>query len=125
MLYTPYIRKCYFYFIYAIFNKKFFPKYTDSYMKEYKLYNKLLDKTSPEIESSAFRSSSKDRPTPIFILYIPILFIQNNSSSYFLLLSFSYKSLSLLLLPIPKKPIVEIDEVDDIDSDIKIQYLSP
>jgi len=41
-----------FHFTYAIFDKELFPKCTDSHMKEYKLYNKLLNKISLEIESS-------------------------------------------------------------------------
>ena len=42
-----------FYSINAIFDKEIFPKYTNSYAKECKLYNKLLNKISPETESSA------------------------------------------------------------------------
>jgi len=34
----------------AIFNKKFFSKYTDFHVKEHKLYNKLLDKINPETD---------------------------------------------------------------------------
>jgi len=78
-----------------------------------------------EIESSEFRSSGKDRPTLIFIPHTPILFIQNNSLSYSPSPFFSYKSSSLSLPPMPKKPTVEVKEIDDIDSDIEIQYLSP
>ena len=40
-----------FYSTYAIFNKKLFSKCTDSHTKECNLYNKLLDKISPETES--------------------------------------------------------------------------
>ena len=40
-----------FYSIYTIFYKKLFSKYTDFHVKEHKLYNKLLDKISLEIES--------------------------------------------------------------------------
>jgi len=64
-------------------------------MKEYKLYNKLLDKISPKIELSVFDSFRKDRPISVSILQILIPFIQNNSSTYSSSLSLSYKSLSL------------------------------
>jgi len=39
-----------FHFIHAIFDKRLFSKYTNSYAKECKLYDELLDKTSPETE---------------------------------------------------------------------------
>ena len=35
-----------------------------------------------------------------------------------------YKSLSLLSSPVSKKPMIEIKEVDDVDSDIEMQPLS-
>ena len=38
----------------AIFNKKLFPKYIDSYINKHKLYNKLLDKISSETKSLVF-----------------------------------------------------------------------
>ena len=59
-----------FYFTYAIFNKKFFFKCTNSHVKEHKLYIKLLDKISPETELSVSRPSSEDKPAPIPILTI-------------------------------------------------------
>ena len=92
-----------FYSIYAIFNKKFFPKYTDSYKKEYKLYTKLLDKISPETESSVSGISSIDKLASVSILYILFPLIQNNPSFYSYLLPFSYKSLFLSSLLVPKK----------------------
>ncbi len=49
-----------FYSTHAIFNKEFFPKYTDSCIKQCKLYNKLLDKVSSETELSVPEPSSKD-----------------------------------------------------------------
>jgi len=73
-----------YYFIY-------YTKYTDSYIKEYK----LLDKISLEIKLSVSGPSNKNRLTPVPIPYISIFPIQNNSSFYFLLLSLS---LSLHLL---------------------------
>ena len=48
-----------FHSIYAIFDKKLFPKYTDSYLKECKLYNHKLDKISLEIELLVFGPSGK------------------------------------------------------------------
>ena len=56
----------------------------NTYMKEYKLYNKLLDKISPKIELSVFDPFRKDRPISVSILQILIPFIQNNSSTYLL-----------------------------------------
>jgi len=46
----PYTRKYYFCSTHAIFDKELFPKYTNSYVKEHILYDKLLDKISSEIE---------------------------------------------------------------------------
>ena len=67
-----------YYFIY-------YTKYTDSYVKEYK----LLDKISLEIKLLVSRPSNKNRLTPVPIPYISIFPIQNNSAFYFLLLSLS------------------------------------
>ena len=64
-----------FHSIYTIFNKKFFPKYTDFYTKKYKLYNKLLDKISSEAKLLASGSFDKDRSALVYILYTPISFI--------------------------------------------------
>ena len=44
-------------------------------MKEYKLYDKLLDKISLETELSVSSSFGKDRPASVSILYILILSI--------------------------------------------------
>jgi len=87
--------------IHAIFDEKSFSKYTDSYMKEYKLYNKLLNKISSETELLVSSPSSKDRPTLVPILHIPVPPIQNNPS-YFPLPFLSYKFPSLLPFPGPK-----------------------
>ena len=77
----------------TIFNKKFFSKYTDSHVKEYKLYNKLLDKISLEIELSMLGPSSKDRSTLVFILLLSISFVQNDLPTYSFFSSLFYKSL--------------------------------
>jgi len=64
-----------FHFIYAIFDKKLFFKYTDFYMKEHKLYNKLLDKISSETELSMSSSSKKiDLLQYLFYTYPFLLF---------------------------------------------------
>ena len=110
MLYAPYIRK-YFCSTYTIFDKELFPKCTDSYTKEYKLYNKLLNKISPEIELLVPGPSRKNRPTPIPILHISIPSIQNNPPTHFLSPSLSYKFSFLLLTPRSRKLIVEIKEM--------------
>jgi len=49
---------------------------------KYKLYDKLLDKISLEIESSISSSFVKDRPAPVLILHISIPSIQTNSLTY-------------------------------------------
>jgi len=61
-----------FHSIHAIFDKKIFPKYTDSHAKKHKLYNKLLNKISSKIELSVFDPSRKDRPAPVSILHMSI-----------------------------------------------------
>ena len=103
----------------AIFNEKLFLKCTDSHAREYKLYNKLLDKTSLEIELLVSDSSGKDGPAPIPIPYIPIP--PTYSPSYFL----SYKPTSLLLTLEFKKPTVDIEENDDVNTDVEMQLSSP
>ena len=50
---------------YAIFDKEIFSKCTDSLLKEYKSYDKLLDKISPETKLSMPNSSEKDEPAPV------------------------------------------------------------
>ena len=114
---------------YAIFDKEFFSKCTNSYTKEYKLYNKLLDKISSGTELLVPRLSDKDRPTliliPYIFIYISVSIIQNNSPPYSSLLFFSYKSLSSLSSLVSKKPIVEVDEVNNVDSNVEMQPLRP
>ena len=90
----------------VIFDKEFFSKYTNSHIKEYKLYNKLLDKISPETKLSILKSSSKDRPTPT-----PISPVQNNTFPYFSLFFLFYKSLSLSPPLMAKILIVEVEEM--------------
>jgi len=87
---------------------------------EYKLYDKLLNKISSEIELSVFRPFSEDKPALVSIPYISISPVQNNSPPYFLSLSLSYKSLFFLSLPISKKPIVKVKEIDNIESNVEI-----
>ena len=67
-----------FYFTHTIFNKEFFPKYTDSHGKECKLYSWLLDKISLEIELSVSDFFRKNRSVLVSILHTPIPSIQNN-----------------------------------------------
>jgi len=64
-------------------------------MKVYKLYNKLLDKISPETESLVPGFSSKDGSAPVPIPHTTHFFYS-------------------------KQPMIEIEEVDDVDSDIEI-----
>jgi len=56
-----------FHSIYTIFDKKLFPKYTNSHTKEHKLYNKLLDKISLEIKSLVLSPFGKDKLALVFI----------------------------------------------------------
>jgi len=102
-----------FHSIHAIFDKGLFPKCTNSYVKEYKLYNKLLDRTSLETESLVSNSSEKDEPAPVLIPHTPIPLIQNNPLTH-----------SPSLTPEPKKPMVEIEEANNVDSNIEIQLSS-
>ena len=51
--------------IHTIFDKRLFPKYTDSHAKEYKLYNKLLNEISLKTELSISNSSRKNEPALI------------------------------------------------------------
>jgi len=77
-----------------------------------------------ETELSVPSSSGKDRPTSVLILHILIFLIQNNSSTYSPSLSLFYRSLSLLFTLGSKKSTVEIEEVDDVNSDVEMQHLS-
>ena len=106
---------------YAIFDEGLFLECTNSHAKEHKLYNELLDKTSSEIELLTPNSFGKDGPTPVPIWYTPIPLIQNNSLTHSPSPSLSYKFISSLPTLGPKKPIVEIEETNDVDSDVEIQ----
>ena len=94
--------------IYIIFNKEKFPKYTDSHEKECKLYNKLLDKISPETELLVPSSSGKNE-----LALVSIPSIQNNPSVCSPSLTLSYK------FPAPL-PILDIKEDNDVDSNVEI-----
>ena len=109
----------------VIFNEGLFPKYTNSHVKEYKLYNELLDKTSLETESLVPNSSRKDGPASVSILHTLIPLIQNNPPTHFPSPSLSYKSILPPLTPGPKKPTVEIEETNVINSDVEMQPPSP
>jgi len=50
--------------------RNFFPEYTDSLLKVYKLCDKLLDKISPKIELLMSNPSGKDKSAPVSILPI-------------------------------------------------------
>jgi len=99
----------------AISNENLFPKYTDSFTKEYKLYDKLLNKINSETELLALGPSSKNKPALVSILHF-----QNNPSTHFLSPSLSYKSLSLLPTSGSKKSIVEMKEINNVNSDVEI-----
>ena len=91
-----------------IFDKENFPTYTNSHEKECKLYNKLLDKISPETELLAPKSSGKNE-----LALVSISSIQNNPSVCSPSLTLSYK------FPAPL-PILEIKEDNDVDSDVEM-----
>ena len=111
--------------IYAIFDKRPFPKHTNFHAKECKLYDELLDKTSLETELLISNSSEKDRSVLVPILHTLIPPIQNNPLTCSPLPFLSYKSISLLLTPGPKKPIIEIEETNNVNSDVEMQPPSP
>ena len=113
-------RNIIFYSTYAIFNEEIFLKYTDSHIKECKLYNKLLDRISLETESLVPNSSGKAGLALVPTSHTPIPPIQNNSSTCSSLPSLFYKSISPLPTPKFKKPTVEIEENDNVNSDVEI-----
>jgi len=94
-------------------------------VKEYKLYNKLLDRISPETELSEPGPSGKDELAPVPIPPTPIPPIAKNSPSCSLSPSLSYKFPSPSPSLVPKKPTVEIEEVDNVNSNVKMQPLRP
>ena len=75
---------------------------------------------SLETKSSISKHSSKDRLDLVPILSIFIPFIQSNFCFYFSLLFFPYKFLSLFFFPISKISTVEIEKVDNVNSDIEM-----
>ena len=110
-----------FHFIHAIFDKRLFSKYTNSYAKECKLYDELLDKTSPETELLVPDPSWKDKPTLIPILHTLIPPIQNNSPTCSPLSSLSYKSTFPLFTLESKNLILKIEETNDVNSNVEMQ----
>jgi len=70
------------------------------------------------------KCSRKDKLVPVSISHTFILPIQNNPPHFSSLPSLSYNFPSLLSLSVPKKPIVEVEEVDNINSNVKMQSLS-
>ena len=84
----------------------------------------LLDKISLEIELSGPSPFEKDRPALVPILHISISSIQNNSFTYFSLSSLFYKFTSSSPILRFKKLTIEIKEVDNVSSDVKMQSLS-
>ena len=118
-------RNIIFHFTYAIFDKGLF-KYTNSHAKEYKLYDKLLDKISLETELLVPDLSRKDEPVLVSILHIFIPSIQNNSPTCSSLSFLFYKFIFPLPISGSKKLTVEIEEKNnDVDSDVEMQLLSP
>ena len=113
-------RNIIFHSTHAIFNEEIFLKYTDSHIKECKLYDKLLNKISLETESLVPNSSGKARLALVPTSHTPIPPIQNNSSTCSSLPSLFYKSISPLPTPKFKKPTVEIEENDNVNSDVEI-----
>ena len=109
----------------AIFDKRLFSKCTDSYAREHKLYDKLLDKTSSETELLVPNPSGKDGPAPIPIPHTSISPTPNNLPTHSPSSLLSYKSTSSLLTPGFKKLIVDIEENGDIDTDVEMQPPSP
>ena len=83
-----------------------------------------MGKISPETKLSVSDYSRKNRPASVPILYIHILPIQNNPSTCSFSPSLFYKSPSSLSTPESKKSIIEIEEDDNINSNIEIQSLS-
>jgi len=106
---------------YFIYNKEFFPKYTNFCTKEHKLYDKLLDKISLKIELLVLDPSEKNGLALVPISHTPFFSIQNNFLLCFSLFSLSYKSPSPSSPPVSKKSTVE---VEDVNSDVEIQSLS-
>ena len=86
----------------------------------HKLYDELLGKTSSEIELLTSDPSGKNRSALVPILHKSIPSIENNPPTFL-----SYKSISLPSTLRSKKPIVEIEEINNIDFDVEMQLPSP
>ena len=84
-----------------------------------------MDKISPETELSVSDPFRKDGPAPVPTPCTPVPPIQNNPPTCSSLLSLPYKFTSLSPTPGFKKPIVEIEKNNDIDSDVEIQSPNP
>ena len=69
-------------------------------------------------------SSRKDRSAPVSIPYKSIPLIQDNPSTYSFLSFLSYKFISFSLTSGSKKSIIEIEENDNVNSNIEMQLLS-
>ena len=109
---------------YTIFDKKLFPKCTNSHTKEHKLYDKLLNKISLEIESLVLSPFGKDELALVFIPHMSISPIQNSSLTCSPSSSLSYKfSVPSFTLGF-KKLTVKIIKVVNVGSDIEMQLLS-
>ena len=70
-------------------------------------------------------SFGKDGPVLVSILNTPISSIQDNSPTHSPLPSLSYNLISPSSTPESKKPTVEIEETNDVDSNIEMQLPSP
>ena len=83
-----------------------------------------MDKISLEIELLVSDSFRKDRSTLVSIPHTSIPSIQNNPSACSFSLSLSYKFISLLSTLRFKNLIVEIEENDNVDSNVEMQLPS-
>jgi len=69
--------------------------------------------------------SEEDGPAPVLILHTPIPPIQDNPPIYSLSSSLSYKSTFSPCILGSKKPTVEVEETNNVDSNIEMQPSSP
>ena len=79
-----------------------------------------MNKISPKTELLVSTPSGKDRPALVPIPHTLIPLIQNNPPTCSFSPFLSYKSTFLSSTPESKKPIVKIEENDDINSDIEM-----
>ena len=80
-----------------------------------------MNKISPETKSLASDPSGKDKPVPV----TPIPPIQNNPPTHSSSPSLSYKSISPSHTLESKKPTLEIQEDDNVNSNAEMQSFSP